>query len=82
MKSFLLRKVLPGLLALLLLGAAVLAWHVRSKQPQRSGELALAGLSAAVTVRYDEFGVPHISAGNEADMYRALGYVHAQDRLF
>ncbi|WP_156422144.1 penicillin acylase family protein [Paucibacter sp. KCTC 42545] len=82
MKSFLLKKVLPGLLVLLLLGAAVLAWHVRSKQPQRSGELALAGLSAAVTVRYDEFGVPHISAGNEADMYRALGYVHAQDRLF
>ncbi|MDV3444047.1 penicillin acylase family protein, partial [Pseudomonas otitidis] len=29
-----------------------------------------------------ERGVPHIRAENEADMYRALGFVHAQDRLF
>jgi penicillin amidase len=35
-----------------------------------------------VTVRYDERGVPHIRAENETDLYRALGYVHAQDRLF
>ena len=39
-------------------------------------------LQGPVTVRYDERGVPHIRAENEADLYRALGYVHAQDRLF
>jgi hypothetical protein len=39
-------------------------------------------LQAPVTVDYDERGVPHIRAENEADMYRALGFVHAQDRLF
>lgn len=33
-------------------------------------------------MRYDERGVPHIRAENETDLYRALGYVHAQDRLF
>ena len=71
-----------GLAAALVLAAAAAAWFIHTKQPQRSGNLALAGLQAAVDVRYDERGVPHIRAGNEADLYRTLGYVHAQDRLF
>ena len=58
------------------------AWYLDSKLPQRDGELPLSGLQAPVSVRYDERGVPHIQARHEADMYRALGYVHAQDRLF
>ena len=58
------------------------AWYLDSKLPQRDGELPLARLQAPVSVRYDERGVPHIQAQHEADMYRALGYVHAQDRLF
>lgn len=58
------------------------AWYLHTKMPVRKGELSLERLSAAVTVQYDERGVPHIRAQNEADMYRALGYVHAQDRLF
>lgn len=57
-------------------------WYINSKQPMRSGEAGLANLQAPVNVRYDERGVPHIQAQNEADMYRTLGYVHAQDRLF
>jgi len=64
------------------LGAAAAVWHVHQKLPQRDGELQLSGLSAPVTVRYDEWGVPHIDARNEDDLYRALGYLHAQDRLF
>jgi len=72
--------LLLAALALALAGAA--AWYLHSKQPQRSGTLTLAQLSAPVSVRYDERGVPHIRAGNEIDMYRALGFVHAQDRLF
>jgi penicillin amidase len=75
-------RIGAGLLLILLGVAAALAWHVHSKQPQRDGQLQLAGLQAAVTVRYDEFGVPHIEAQNEVDLYRALGFVHAQDRLF
>ena len=67
---------------LVALGAAAAAWHVHQKLPQRDGELQLSGLSAPVTVRYDGWGVPHIDARNEDDLYRALGYLHAQDRLF
>lgn len=57
-------------------------WYVHGKVPQREGEVAITGLSAPVSVRYDERGVPHLQAQNEPDLYRALGYVHAQDRLF
>lgn len=57
-------------------------WYVHSKQPVRQGELSLKHLQAPVSVRYDERGVPHINAENETDMYRALGYAQAQDRLF
>lgn len=65
-----------------LLVASVAAWFIYTKQPQRDGTVDLSGLSGAVTVQYDERGVPHIQAANDADLYRTLGYVHAQDRLF
>ncbi len=42
----------------------------------------LDGLLAPVDVRYDTRGVPHIFARNERDLNRALGWVHARDRLF
>lgn len=59
------------------------AWlYSRSYQPNYSGELALNNLSNEVTVYFDEVGVPHIEAQNEQDAYTALGYVHAQDRLW
>jgi hypothetical protein len=40
-------------------------WYVQGKQPQREGEVAIAGLQAPVTVRYDARGVPHLQAQNE-----------------
>ena len=58
------------------------AWHMHKKMPVRDGDLTLQHITAPVKVAYDERGVPHIRAQSEADMYRALGYVHAQDRLF
>ena len=69
-----------GLLIVVLL--AGVGWYVYSKQPTRQGQVELRNLQGSVTVRYDERGVPHIRAENETDLYRALGYVHAQDRLF
>ena len=81
MKKIALRVTVVIVLVLLVLALGA-AWYVHTKLPVRSGTLALQRLSTAVTVQYDERGVPHIQAGNEPDLYRALGYVHAQDRLF
>ena len=44
--------------------------------------LAIPGLRARVEVRRDRWGVPHIYAANQADLFFAQGFVAAQDRLF
>lgn len=54
----------------------------RRRLPQTEGELTLPGLSAAVEVLRDRWGVPHIYAANSHDLYRAFGFIHAQDRLW
>jgi len=55
---------------------------VQSAELPEESAAELAGLSAGVEVRYDDRGVPHIFASSEADAARALGWVHARDRLF
>ncbi|WP_026968978.1 penicillin acylase family protein [Algoriphagus terrigena] len=45
-------------------------------------EIDLENLSAPVEVVYDQNLIPHIFAQNEADLYRAQGYVTAQHRLW
>ena len=54
----------------------------RTLHPTYNGEIELNNLSDKVTVYYDDIGVPHINATNEKDATIALGYVHAQDRLW
>ncbi len=81
MKKITIAAIAVVVLCLMALGGGG-AWYVHTKMPVRDGRAPLKGLSAAVTVQYDERGVPHIRADNEVDLYRALGYVHAQDRLF
>ncbi|MEA5670016.1 penicillin acylase family protein [Pseudomonas sp. MH2] len=76
------KRSLTLLAVVVAMAAAGAYWYVHGKVPQREGEVAITGLSAPVSVRYDERGVPHLQAQNEPDLYRALGYVHAQDRLF
>ncbi|MBA4156585.1 MAG: penicillin acylase family protein [Gemmatimonadetes bacterium] len=70
-------------LVLLLVGAAgAAAWFVRSADPDPSRSHTLAGLSAPVEVWRDSLGVPHLWARDEADLFRAIGFIHAQDRLW
>jgi penicillin amidase len=76
------KRSLTALALLIVVLAAGAGWYFYSKQPSRQGMVELQHLQGSVSVRYDERGVPHIRAENETDLYRALGYVHAQDRLF
>lgn len=50
--------------------------------PQVSGTLTVPGLTARVTVTRDKWGIPHIVAQNQDDLFFAQGFVQAQDRLF
>jgi penicillin amidase len=54
----------------------------RSAVPGYSGAIGLAGLSDAVDVRTDGYGVPHLSAANEHDLFFAQGYITARERMF
>jgi penicillin amidase len=46
------------------------------------GELEISGLREPVEVIRDEWGIPHIYARNDDDLFFAQGYVMAQDRLW
>jgi penicillin G amidase len=47
-----------------------------------SATLEISELRDEVTVKYDSFGIPHIFADNDHDLYLAQGYVTARDRLW
>ncbi len=70
------------LLVIAVVLAAAGTWFVRRPWPKVKGEITVSGLSTPVEVIRDEWGVPHIYAQNEHDLFFAQGYVHAQDRLW
>ena len=76
------KKLLKYLVLLIVLLGIALYFFVQHLKPTYNGELNLSSLSDKVEVYYDDYGVPHIYAQNELDARRALGYVHAQDRLW
>ncbi|SCD90066.1 penicillin amidase [Streptomyces sp. DvalAA-14] len=55
---------------------------VRASFPQTTGSLQLKGLSGPVDVKRDANGIPQIYADTSADLFRAQGYVQAQDRFY
>ena len=69
---------------LVLAGAAAAGGYLwlRGSLPEIDGERAVPGLGAPVEVVRDRHGIPHILARSEEDALFALGYVHAQDRLW
>lgn len=81
MRQWLKRGLLP-LLAVTVAIAAAGAFALRGSLAPLDGERALSGLSAPATIERDADGVVTITARNEADAMRTLGYVHAQERYF
>jgi penicillin amidase len=75
-------RVLAVLLALVLLLTGYVTWTVRRSFPQLDGRAALPGLAHDVTVERNRWGVPHVYADTAEDLFRAEGYVHAQDRFW
>ncbi|GGA92790.1 penicillin acylase [Brucella endophytica] len=65
----------------LLAAAAFFVWIGRSVT-RPDGEAQLEGLTAPVTIVRDRNDVPHISGASLPDVAMALGFVHAQERLW
>ena len=76
------KRILKFLLLIVVILVLLVTVIVYSSQPKYSGEITLNGALDDIEVIFDTYGVPHIYAKNEHDAYLALGYVHAQDRLF
>ncbi|NEE38069.1 penicillin acylase family protein, partial [Streptomyces sp. SID7982] len=55
---------------------------VRASYPQTTGSITLDGLSGDVEVKRDSYGIPQIYADSDADLFRAQGFVQAQDRFW
>jgi acyl-homoserine lactone acylase PvdQ len=82
-------SVSPWLVTLCVLGTLFLSSACRRQAPrlppivpQISGTLSVTGLTAPVRIVRDTWGVPHIYAQSDADLFFAQGFVQAQDRLF
>ncbi|MFE9951845.1 penicillin acylase family protein [Streptomyces sp. NPDC005531] len=55
---------------------------VRASYPQTNGSVKIDGLSANVDVKRDSYGIPQIYADSDTDLFRAQGFVQAQDRFW
>jgi penicillin amidase len=80
MKALRLLGAVLLVVAVVLLGTVL--WYRKASQPTHEGSLAVSGIGRSVTIARDALAIPYIDAGSEADALYALGYVHAQDRLW
>jgi penicillin amidase len=79
------RSLVVSLITVLAVGFG--AWYAGPRWLDDSvmpyaGERALPGLEHNVDVRFDARGIPRIQARTDADALRALGWLHAGERLF
>ena len=70
--------VVLALVATLVAGVVV----ARRPLPQVDGTMKLDGLSGKVEVLRDQHGIPQVYADTAEDLFRAQGFVQAQDRFF
>ena len=75
-------RIFTGLVLLGFAGLAVGYWFLSRSLPDYSEDFSLAGLSAPVEIVRNSNDVPHIFGDTDPDVFRALGFAHAQDRLW
>ena len=76
------KKIVWGLLIILILCMISLYGYLRSFIPDYSAEISAPGLHDTVIVERNRYAVPTITAKHDDDLYFAWGYVNAQDRMF
>ena len=80
--KIILYSILSLIIILIIAGFFILKSISNSARPVYEGELDLPGLQYEVKVLRDERGMPHIYAENEPDLYMAVGFIMAQERLW
>ncbi|MEZ5797205.1 MAG: penicillin acylase family protein [Paracoccaceae bacterium] len=75
-------RAVTGLIVLTLVVGTVLYWFLSRSLIDYSENFTLRGISGPVEIVRNNDSVPHIFGQNDRDVYYALGFVHAQDRLW
>ena len=71
------------IITIIIIGVVVsIFWYVYHPLPKYHGHVSIDGLNKSVDIYTDTYGVPHIFAQNEEDLFYAAGYYSARDRLF
>ena len=77
-----LQRFLIVILSLIILFVLALIGYYFYSKPTYEGSIKLKYIQNETIIYFDDFGVPHIYANSQKDAMTALGYVHAQDRLW
>ena len=75
-------SITTALLIIFIIGGYVMYRMLNTSLPVYEGELEAAGLKENVEVYFDSMAVPYIFAQNDEDAAFALGFLHAQERMF
>jgi penicillin amidase len=78
---WMIRLILASLVLSVIAGG--LLYYVLSRSlPDYDQDFTVAGISAPVEILRNNSAIPHIFGKTEADVFYALGFAHAQDRLW
>lgn len=75
-------RIAAGLIALVVLAIGLIYYLAGQSLPDYNQTVSVPGLTAPVEIVRDNANVPHIFGATDRDVYFALGYAHAQDRLW
>ncbi len=75
-------RAVVTLVALGLLAFGLAYWFAARSLPDYAGTFQVQGITAPVEIVRDHSNVPHIFGDTDPDVFFALGYAHAQDRLW
>lgn len=80
--SKLLKRSVQGLVLVALMVCFYLYYLLQASLPLLDGQLSFDQVSASVSIERDQQGIPTITAQSREDTAFALGFLHAQERLF
>ena len=75
-------RLFTGLIALTLVALVILYYFLSRSLPDYSEGFTIEGISAPVEIVRNNDNVPHIFGATDEDVFFALGFAHAQDRLW
>ena len=70
------------ILLILVISGLSVYWTFYRVVPSLGDTVTINGLRNEVTVSWDTHQVPHVQANHESDLYLAMGFLHARDRLW